>query len=57
MRPVAGISRDGNVYLMDTTLKLKYRDTGENTSYLLVDSNNQIIAEILLRLKAEYIIK
>jgi hypothetical protein len=56
-KPLAGISRDGNVYIMNTSLSLKYRETGTNISYLLVNSENKIIAEILLKLKAEYVVK
>jgi len=56
-KPIAGISRDGNVYVMISGYALRYRETGDRISYLLVNSQNQIIAEILLNIDAEYVIK
>jgi hypothetical protein len=56
-KPIAGISRDGNVYIMDSGFSLKYRETGNNIVYLLMNKSNQVVAEILLKMKAEYITK
>ena len=56
-KALAGISKEGNVYLLDSTLKLKYVENGAYTGYLVVDAKGMIIAEIQFHLYGEYIVQ
>jgi hypothetical protein len=56
-KPIIGISRDGNVYIMQSGYSMKYRETGTYISYLILDGSGQLVAEILFHMKAEYMVK
>lgn len=56
-KPIIGISRDGNVYIMQSGYTMKYRETGTYISYLILDGSGQLTAEILFHMKAEYMVK
>lgn len=54
---VAGIGRDGNVYLIEKGYSLGYRNEGDWPVITIKNSFGITVAEVLYRLDAEYVIK
>lgn len=53
----AGIGKDGNVYLLQSGYSLTYKNEGEYPSYVVKNSFGVAVAQILIRLSAEFVIK
>lgn len=53
----AGIGRDGNVYLLESGYSLSYRNESGYPVIVVKNSFGVVVAEILFRLDAEYVIK
>ena len=53
----AGIGRDGNVYVTESGYSLSYKNEGDYPVIIVKNSFGVIVAEILFRINAEYVIK
>jgi len=56
-KALAGISKTGDIYLMNSSYTLSYTTKDSSVILQIVDSDKNIVANILYKIDAEYVIK
>ncbi len=56
-KAIAGISKSGDIYILDTDYELSYATKGSHILLRIQDSRKNTVADILYKIDAEYVLK
>lgn len=56
-RAIAGMSKTGDIYILDTNYTLSYSSSGSYVMIQVVNPSKDVVASVLYRMDAEYVIR